>query len=257
MGKYLSFSIIAIKHGYKNKGETIARFAFYGIILLVFSSLWNAVGSEKIGLKPRDMIWYLAMTEWIVLSYPLIHTAIQEDIRTGNVAYLLTRPIPYIWVKFFEGMGTLLLRMLILAFAGFGFAYFITGGLPTNPLGLLLYFPVGIFASMVVTLYQSIIGLFSFWLQDATPIYWIFSKCNFILGGMMLPLDIYPEWLQKIAMLTPFSSFLYLPVKACLELDASLLLEALIKLTVWAVIGLIAMQLIYLRGVKKLNVNGG
>ena len=63
---------------------------FYGIIMLVFSRLWIVVIES--GALPEDrlaeLLWYLAVTEWVVLSLPLIHLQIEADVRRGDIAYL-------------------------------------------------------------------------------------------------------------------------------------------------------------------------
>jgi ABC-type uncharacterized transport system permease subunit len=48
------------------------------------------------------------------------------------------------------------------------------------------------------------IGLLAFWLQDVSPVYWVWQKLMFVLGGLMLPLDLYPSVVQRAAEFTPF-----------------------------------------------------
>ena len=65
-----------------------------------------------------------------------------------------------------------------------------------------------IVAGVVSVFFHAAIGCAAFWLQDASPVYWIWQKFNFVLGGLILPLSLYPEWLQKVAYLSPFSALL-------------------------------------------------
>jgi hypothetical protein len=41
------------------------------------------------------------------------------------------------------------------------------------------------------------IGLLDVWGQYARPVYWIWQKSLFVLGGLMLPLSLYPSWNAK------------------------------------------------------------
>jgi hypothetical protein len=34
----------------------------------------------------------------------------------------------------------------------------------------------------------------SFWLQEVAPVYWVWQKLLFVLGGLMLPLQVYPAF---------------------------------------------------------------
>lgn len=251
--------LLAARQELFHRGALIGRFAFYGVILLVFSRIWFVVkdAGQLPGTDARNLLWYLAVTEWIILSIPVTHTEIEQEVKTGNIAYALTRPVSFIWVKTFEGAGHLLLRMCVLAVAGLCFAYVLAGGPPSHPEGLLLAFPVGLCAGLVSLLFHNCIGLSAFWLQDANPLYWVWQKLNFILGGLILPLSLYPEWLQKIAMLTPFSALLYGPGQIAMQADVYLALSVTGRLLLWGGLAALLLELLYRRGCAILNVNGG
>ncbi|MEQ1875356.1 MAG: ABC-2 family transporter protein [Bdellovibrionia bacterium] len=257
--KYFEFFTIAVRQGLVHRGNVFIRFGFYGVILLVFSRLWVAAFEQSPveGSSPADMLWYLAITEWIVLSTPLIHLTIEEDVRNGNLAYRLIRPVSYVWSKVFEGLGTLLLNYLILGCAGFIFAWLLSGELPSHPEGFWFLVPLGILAGFVSLIFHTIIGLTAFWLQDASPIAWVWQKCAFVFGGLILPVSLYPGWLQKISVLTPFSSLLYGPAKAALTADLQLALNTAGLLVCWATGGVLLLLFIYSRGLRILDVNGG
>ena len=41
--------------------------------------------------------------------------------------------------------------------------------------------------------------------------YWVWQKLMFVLGGLMLPLELYPAFVQRAALFTPFPSLLAAP----------------------------------------------
>lgn len=51
---------------------------------------------------------------------------------------------------------------------------------------------------------MALIGLAAFLVEETNSFELIYQKAVFILGGMLLPLDMFPEWLQRIARLLPF-----------------------------------------------------
>jgi ABC-2 type transport system permease protein len=258
MKKYLYFTLISARQSWGRKGSSFGRVFFYGIILFVFSRLWVMIGKHsELENSARDMLWYLAMTEWIVLSIPYVSMEVEEDVRSGNIAYLLGRPTSYLWSKYFESLGALFVRLAVMAVGGIIFGLLFTGGWPTNPQGLLLFLPLGIAACLVLNLFNVGIGLTSFWLQDSMPLYWIWQKCNFVLGGMMIPLSIYPEWAQKIAVYLPFHSFLYGPAQTGLKADFGFGLIVLVKLVGWFSVAAFLVTWIYKRALKDLCLNGG
>ncbi len=76
---------------------------------------------------------------------------------------------------------------------------------------LLIVVPFGLAASALVTAWYLGIGLLAFWLQDVAPVYWVWQKLMFVLGGLMLPLELYPVFIQRAAAFTPFPTLLAAP----------------------------------------------
>lgn len=237
----------------------IGRFVFYGLLLMIFSSLWTAVYEHETQSRAEaiDMVWYLALTEWVVLSVPLAYADIERDVKSGDIAYLLGRPVSYLSVKLFEAFGTLALRMLVLGVAGALMARLFSGGFPSNPTGLLLAVPLCFVAGLLATITYTAIGFSAFWLQEATPVYWVWQKMSFVFGGLILPLSIYPAWLRQIALFTPFSFFLYRPAHAVVQADPGEALRTLLGQLAWGVVAVAVLKALYARGQKILQVNGG
>ena len=52
---------------------------------------------------------------------------------------------------------------------------------------------------MLAVLSTAAIGLSAFWIVDTSPVYWIWQKLAFVLGGLLLPLELYPDWLRALA----------------------------------------------------------
>lgn len=258
MRKYLAFFTTSFKQSLANRWSIAGRFLFYGIILFVFSRLWSVVESRgDLPIPSSDLVWYLAMTEWIVLSVPFISRDIEQDVRSGNLAYQLGRPISYLWSQYSTALGAHLTRMLFLSFAGFFFAFAFSGGLPSKPLGLLLFIPLAVFSSLLALIFHCLVGLTSFWVQDSFPLYLIYQKFTFILGGMMLPLDIYPAWLRNLAEWSPFPMLLYAPTKAALTLDFNEIPIILVKTTFWIILVGLLTELVFRQACRGLNLNGG
>jgi hypothetical protein len=90
LAKHLAYARIAVAQGRRERGELYGRMVFFLVILGVFSSLWRAIGEAglPIAAEPRALVWYLAATEWILLSTPPIHIDIQEAIRMVPIIVL-------------------------------------------------------------------------------------------------------------------------------------------------------------------------
>lgn len=259
MGKYLAFSRIAFQQELAARGAVFGRFVFYALLLMIFSHLWSAIYEKETLSRSAavDMLWYLALTEWIVLSVPMVYSDIERDVKSGDIAYQIARPVSYLNVKLFEAFGMLALRMTVLGIAGVVFARIFSGGFPSHPLGLLLATPLCFLAGLLATVTYTAIGFSAFWLQEATPVYWVWQKMSFVFGGLIFPLSIYPGWLQKIALLTPFSFFLYRPAHAVVQADPAEALRTLLGQLAWGFAAVVVLKALYARGQKILQVNGG
>src|SRR5262249_39678736 len=66
-------------------------------------------------------------------------------------------------------------------------------------------------ACLMVLVCQLAIGLLATWVKSAAPAFWIWQKLFFVLGGLIIPLSLYPGWLAAIAKATPFAAMVFLP----------------------------------------------
>ncbi len=258
--KYLAFGRIGARTAVSERGELLGRMAFFAAILGVFSALWRAVAEAGMPIvaDPRRMVWYLATTEWILLSAPQLHTEIQEEVRRGDIVYRVARPVSYVGALFAQSAGMLVIRAPVLAVTSFACAYAFTKQLPPAA-ALVRAVPLGLAAMVLVVALYVTIGLLSFWLSEVAPVYWVSQKLLFVLGGLMLPLQLDPTWLRRLAACTPFPSMLEGP--AAVMLGAGLApRDALwlgLRIGLWLLCALWVLSLLLRRATRSLSVGGG
>jgi ABC-2 type transport system permease protein len=103
----------------------------------------------------------------------------------------------------------------------------------------------------------ALIGLAAFVTEEVAPFEWIYQKFIFILGGMMIPIDFYPPWLQAISRATPFAYIMYGPARLFVSPSLERFTELFIGQLIWIFsLGMI-ISLIYRRGLRRLAINGG
>jgi ABC-2 type transport system permease protein len=258
LAKYLAFARIAATQARRDRGELYGRVVFFAVILGVFSSLWRATTEAGVAMAgdPRTLVWYLAATEYVLLSAPLIHIDIQDAVRRGDVMHMLGRPVSYVGAAFAEGLGQLVIRAPLLGATAFICAFAFTGWIPPSP-ALVAVASFGLIAAALLTALHLGIGLLAFWLEDVSPVYWIASKLLFVLGGLMLPLGFYPEWMQQLAALTPFPVILAAPASFVLESGAVAPHLLAIRLVMWGGFTAIALRWLFGRATSRLTINGG
>lgn len=257
--KYIAIASVAARQRLLERSAIVGRIAFYCLMLFVFSQLWTAVLSHESieGIGPENFVWYIAITEWIILSLPMVHTDVEDDLHSGTLVYHLTRPTPYPLAKLAEAFGDTLVRLGILGIVGFALAFAVTGVVVIGPAQLVILIPIGIAAATLKLIFQFTIGLSSFWIHDCRPLHWVFQKAGFVLGGLLVPLEFYPEWLREIALASPFAAMLHGPGRLALGADASTAWPILAKLFVWGCVAVALLFVVYRRARLRVTVGGG
>lgn len=258
MNKYLAFVRLGFRQARAEPGELLGRALFFGLILGVFSAVWRAVAESGAapGRQPAEMLWYLAVTEWVLMSAPLVQFEMEEDIRRGDVAYQIARPASWLGARFAHGLGALTFRAPVMLAVACVAAWSVAGA-PSRPAGLAVAIAFGAMAAVVVTLFHVVIGVAAFWLGDVAPAYWIWQKLLFVLGGLLLPLQFYPAQFVRVARLTPFPVLLAAP--ASLATGEPLMSAGVLTLALafWALAGWLVARAAFGRAVRRLHVNGG
>jgi ABC-2 type transport system permease protein len=254
----MAFAALGFRQARAEPGELLGRVVFFALILGVFSAVWRAVAEAGASVQqsPREMLWYLAITEWVVLSAPMVHFQMEDDIRRGDVAYQLARPASWLGVRLAQGLGALAVRAPVLLAVACAVAWMYAGP-PERPAGLAVAIAFGLVAAAVMTLFHVAIGVVAFWLGDVAPAYWIWQKLLFVLGGLLLPLPFYPDLFVRVARLTPFPAFLAGP--ASLATREPLMHAGVLALTLsfWALAAGVIARAAFGRAVRGLQVNGG
>ncbi|MES2345703.1 MAG: hypothetical protein V4494_07195 [Chlamydiota bacterium] len=259
MHKYFTVFYISFIHALKNYKVLIGLSVFLMTCLVIFAHLWK-IAAAKIGavsLNAEQLLWYIAFNEWVLVSIPETQENMEQDLRSGRLAYLLPRPISYLGSTFAESMGTLTVNLLVLGFVTFLFTWWQAGSLPFHPSGLIVTVIFGFLAAIIGILFQMLIGLSAFWLNEVSPFYWIWEKLLFMLGGLMLPLAVYPQWIQSIAWFTPFPAILGDRSALAFDYSVASVTTLACSLIGWGAFGFVCLIFLYRKGLNILNIEGG
>jgi ABC-2 type transport system permease protein len=256
--KYLAFLRIAAVQARRARGELYGRVVFFVVILGVFSSLWRAVGEAgmPIAVEPKALVWYLAVTEWIVLSAPLVHFDIQEAVRRGDIVCQLGRPVSWVGAVFAQGLGQLVVRSPVLFLTACACAFVFTGWMP-SPRVLAIVAPLGLAAAALMTALWVGVGLLAFFIGDTGPVSWIWQKLMFVFGGLLMPIDLYPPVVRSVAPFTPFPSVLSRPAGLVLQGSGAGAVTLALNLLAWAALTALVLTFLFRRAAGALTVNGG
>jgi ABC-2 type transport system permease protein len=260
--KYASIMFINFQNQLAYIWDVMGRAFFIVIILYIFVQLWSMVyasqGTHAIaGLTLSATIWYFLAAEMIELGKFRHDVRISAEVKDGSIAYALTRPYNYLVYHFFNGLGESVVRMALIFAFGLPIAL-IYGGAPqiqwdTLPLVLVVF----VLALVLDFIMASSIGLLAFVTEDTASFRLIYQKTIFILGGLLLPIDFLPDWLQGPARILPFSQVTYAPAKLLVAFDMAQCLHVLALQCFWIAVLGFGLRLQYGWAVRRLAVNGG
>ncbi|HRW10208.1 MAG TPA: ABC-2 family transporter protein [Caldilineaceae bacterium] len=261
MRKYWAIFQVQLLNNVAYIGNFLAGSGMIVLFMFIFAQLWRAAysatgGGSIAGLRYEDVLWYLMLAEVIELSKPRLAQGIAQSVRDGSVAYQLTKPYNYILYQCGVGLGDSALKVLVNAVVGGGMVWLMVGPPPDPrwwPLVLLLVFG----GWLIYFCFTVLIGLAAFITEEVRAFEWIYQKLIFILGGFLIPLDLYPAWLQPIAKATPFAQAIYGPARFFVTPSWDRFGQALLGQSLWLVALVALLAFAYRQSTQRLAINGG
>lgn len=259
--KYCWLAWTSARSSWAYVGDVIGRTIFFTVILYIFLRLWRTTYGDTHsthlgGLSIAQMLWYLTITEAILLSGPKVSLQIDEDVRTGGFACQLIRPMSYAAYRMATTLGERFARFTINVLTGAAIAFAFVGPLETGvgAFTLLLTLPLAFAIDFFGTF---LVGLAAFWIEDTNGLLLLYSRGVLIVGGALIPLDLYPPVVQPLLTWLPFANVTGGPAR--LFVDPSwAAFEWLIVKQLFAVslMGLAA-GYVYKVALRRVFVNGG
>jgi ABC-2 type transport system permease protein len=259
--KYAFIGKITLRNQLAYVVDFLVRSLFLLLIVYIFLQLWQTTfrgeGAARIaGYSFKQIMWYLVVTEAMTLACPSLCSRIEEEVKSGDVGFKLVRPVNFIAFHYVEYMSEAAVRFGVNAVLG-GALGLIVLGPPDSGIGF-LWLPAAAFGGFTVNFTLNMaLALSAFWVEETRGLEFVYNKFLFTIGGMLMPLELFPEALQRLGHWLPFQAVVYIPAKTAVAFDAAQLPVMLATQAAWiAVIGAVV-TLVYRKGVKKLNVNGG
>jgi len=226
----------------------------YLSVVAALSGLWKvaveAAGGEMVGYGPLAIVWYITATEVAIMATP--PRVIEDEsnlILDGSVETDLLRPIDLFAVHVANWIGQSSPRFLACFFAGLIWALWF-GGAP-SALAPLLAAGVSLVLAIVINIVAQVtVAAATFWVRDTKGLWFLYQKLVFVVGGMLLPLEVLPSAVEQVARLLPFMAMAYAPGRLAAGFwEPELLAIQLVWLAVLVTAGLTA----YRRGLDRLR----
>jgi ABC-2 type transport system permease protein len=233
---------------------------FFGMVRIMIFRAFYESSSQTQPISASQTTAYLWLSQaFLLLAMMGVDTELAGMIRTGNVAYDLIRPVDLYnyWLAraFSSRAAPIVLRALpILIIAA------LLGQLHAPPtfaraalfvlsitLGLLL--ASVLFTAVTISLLWTISG------EGAAR---IVPPLVFFLSGMIIPLPLFPDFMQPAIRVMPFRGLIDVPFRIYLgQLPPNEILTGIVQQIVWIIIFAIFGRWLLKRGVLRIVAQGG
>ena len=241
----------------------LTGFLSYIVLMFVFLNLWEYMYSDPDqviqGYAMVDMIWYISITEllWKILGGRKFCRKICDDVKSGNITYNINKPYSYIGYLVSERLGGATIPAILYTTLAMILGFIFLGQFPNlSVISIIAVIVTMILAIIINILFIIFIGLISFFIEDANPFYWLYSKFLLIIGTIF-PIEIFPTMIQGILKYSPIYAITYGPARLFVKFSYDQFFSIVISQIIYICIVGTLCQTLYKKGVKKLNVNGG
>lgn len=271
-GAYRSSSLAAALRKYGTSGSVSlrSRLAYpaafagslltYGLFIFVFSRIWATIysGPTEIAGYDRPMaVWYFIVAEISAFGFGRFYHSLSEDMKSGQVAYLLARPYGFTAYHFSQAMGPALADCLVLAAEGALLGLVLAGPFPVTSMAQAAALILSLaLAGCLQFFLQFSISMTAFWIEENAAVFWIYQKIA-LVAGTLLPIEFLPAAARAIVRWTPFPYLSWAPARIAVAWNPRQALALLCIQAAWTVAAALLCRALFAAGRGKISVNGG
>lgn len=187
---------------------------FWGIIYtMIFQAFYRGSGSAPISLE--QAITFIWINQALIQLLPWnFDKEIQQQIRTGNVAYELIRPLDLYWLWFWRSLAhrmapTVLRSIPLFILAGF----FLGLSAPVSWTAGFLFIVSCLLGLWLASAITAIVVISMFWTVSGEGILRLMPSVTLLFSGLAVPLPLFPDWMQPFLSLQPLRGILDIPCR--------------------------------------------
>jgi len=238
----------------------VATQIFFGLVrMMIFDAFYRSSAAPQ-PMSHDETVTYI----WLGQAFLLL-TILGPDndiaalIRTGNVAYEMTRPIDLYTLWFTRAVSGRAAPLTMRAIPIFIVAGLFFGLHPPASIGSAALFMLSLFGALLLA--ASIVALLTIsmlWTISGEGIARLAPAPIFFFSGIAIPLPLFPDWIQRFSAVLPVRGLIDTPLRIYMNhLSGVEAIAAVAHQFAWTVALVIIGRVILARGLRKLVVQGG
>lgn len=229
-----------------------------GSLPIILMGVWiQAAQNGKFGLTPVDFARYF-LAVFLVRQFTVVWVIweFERQVVEGKLSPQLLQPLDPAWHHISSHLSERLARtpftlfLVILFFV----LYPQTFWLPSFA-NLLLFVVSVMLAFALRFVIQYTLAMFAFWTERASALENLFFLFYLFLSGMIAPLEVFPEPVRAIVLLTPFPYLINFPASLLVGLPVDIT-RGFLTMIGWFLVFLGVNRLLWRRGLKQYSGMG-
>jgi ABC-2 type transport system permease protein len=209
---YRAFFISALQTQLAYRGQAWA--SIFGDLVEVFAriAIWMSIfavaGDKAGGVSLKEMITYTIVGSVLLGAWEwrLYLNVIGQQIKTGDVAVFLLKPLNYLLMMLFWELGTIAFRLMAVVLP----VIVVTGLIygvepPASPFHGAMFVGFLLLGFVILFLLATIAGLLAFWMMTVFALEWSMHAFMAVLAGSFVPLWFFPAPAAAIIERLPFA----------------------------------------------------
>jgi ABC-2 type transport system permease protein len=225
--------------------------------------LWKSIyrHSDTIrGLTFNETFLYVGLGSAIfILLKTYADWFIHYEIREGNIAIYLTKPIDYQIYNLFANLGSLLMNLTAITLPTVLVMLFVFKVRVAMGAGLLL-FPLSLLLAFLISFsIDYFVGLMGFYSESVWGLSITKEIIVTVFSGALIPLQFFPDAIQKILFWLPFQAIFHTPIMMITRpaQGVDIFVPWIAVQLAWALLLFLLARLFYHQAVKVLRIAGG
>jgi ABC-2 type transport system permease protein len=188
---------------------------FWGLIKVMILQAFFAATNVSQPMTLEQAMTFVWLGQVILHLLPWnVDKEIEAQIKNGDVAYELIRPLDLYWIWFQRALAmrivpTFLRAIPLVIIAGL----FFNLGSPVSSDAFFGFLASIFFAAFLSASITTLVIISIFWTISGDGVVRLLAGVVIFLSGMLVPLPLFPEWMQPLLNMQPFRGVIDIPAR--------------------------------------------
>jgi len=219
--RYLKILKLNFEKVFEHRARSFVWFTLSLINPLIMILFWkgaklnaNSHITNKWNISSLSAYYILLIIASSILISHIEEDVAYYDIRKGKLSNYLLRPISYYWLNLIQETPYRILQGIFAIITFSIFTFFMGKLFLFHQSNLLLNLIIAANSFFISFTFKISMALLAFWFINISGIFNTFEVVIAVFSGFILPLELMPQILKNIALITPFPYTIYYPIIA-------------------------------------------